>query len=126
MAASLRRTQPRCQMLGLPCHLQRGRITPPSSHTLQGTYYACFRGVGQGANPYVGWSNYGSLGSYKISIAVAGAVNHPKPDSCQALPPEIPLGLAGFGDPTFYAFAHSATRRQRPRRLRPRDGREQL
>ena len=113
-------------MLGLPCHLQRGRITPPSSHTLQGTYYACFRGVGQGANPYVGWSNYGSLGSYKISIAVAGAVNHPEHDSCQTLSPETPLRLTGIAHPTFYAFAHAAARRQRPRWLRRGDGREQL
>ena len=64
--------------------LTRPQTRPPTSN-LQGVYTACVRGVGQGANGSVGWTNYGSLGAYRIGLSVVGESRcrrhhvHPRP-----------------------------------------------
>ena len=46
--------------------------TPPPR--AQGAYYLVLNGVGQGANPTVGRSDYGSLGSYRLTVRAPRAV----------------------------------------------------
>lgn len=77
----------------------------PPREWRQGVYTACVRGVGQGANGSVGWTNYGSLGAYRISLNVVGAWFHaclpPVPRStCVAQ--RVPAAVAGPGPVLWY------------------------
>ncbi|PSC76442.1 putative Chi [Micractinium conductrix] len=56
----------------------------------QGTYYVTVQGVGQGADASTGYSNYGSLGEYKLSVSYTAASAGYVSAACAPFPPAPP------------------------------------
>jgi hypothetical protein len=68
-------------------HLRLNHCKPQQT---QGYYYLSIKGIGQGANPTVGFSSYGSIGTYTLSLASTA----PTTVTCFN-PPAIQLPQAG-------------------------------